>query len=199
MAPAPRNRQHDPKAPLPADTGLDLTFEAVDLVHRIGTQRRVERTVASDTQVGDAIYGVAPGTDIAVEASLESVEEGIFVHGSADTTLTGECSRCLDPVSEHLRVDFNELFTYPDKVPAELDDEEIPILEGDDIDLAQLVHDSIALAAPLQPLCRDDCPGLCPQCGFRMEDDPTHEHTVIDPRFAQLASLLEDAAVEEEK
>lgn len=199
MAPASRNPKHDPKAPLPADTGLDLTFEAVDLIHRIGSQRRVERTVTSEKQVGDAVYGVAPGTEIAVEASFESVEEGIFVHGSAHTTLTGECSRCLDPVSEDLHVDFNELFTYPDKVPAELADEDIPILEGDEIDLAQLVHDSLALAAPLQPLCRPDCPGLCPQCGFRLEEDPTHEHTVIDPRFAQLASLLEDTPAKEEK
>lgn len=190
MAPAPRHKK-DPKAPIPADTGLDLTFEAIDLIHKIGSQRQIERTVSSDKHVGDPVYAVAPGTPIEVRASLESVDEGIFVHGTADTKLSGECSRCLDPVGEDFTARFDELFTYPEKVPAELEDEDIPLLEGDDINLAQLVHDSIALAAPLQPLCREDCPGLCSECGFRMEEDLDHEHTVIDPRFAQLAQLLE--------
>ncbi len=190
MAPAQRSHK-DPTAPRPADTGLDLAFEAVDLVHKIGSQRMVERTVTSEKQVGDPNLGVTPGTPIDVNASLESVEEGIFVHGNAKTRVQGECSRCLDPVQDDLTVDFDELFTYPDKVPDDVDEDEVPLLEDDVIDLAQLVHDSIALAAPIRPLCREECPGLCSECGFRMEDDPDHEHRIIDPRFAQLAQLLD--------
>ena len=50
------------------------------------------------------------------------------------------------------------------------------------------------MEADERPLCREDCPGLCGQCGFRMEDDPDHHHDVIDPRFAALQGLLEDDA-----
>jgi uncharacterized protein len=47
------------------------------------------------------------------------------------------------------------------------------------------------LALPLQPLCRDDCPGLCPDCGTRLADDPEHTHETADPRWAALQGLLD--------
>ena len=46
------------------------------------------------------------------------------------------------------------------------------------------------LALPFQPLCNDDCPGLCTECGARLADDPNHTHdAAIDPRWAALAEL----------
>lgn len=179
------------QAEKPFNAGLDLEIDAIDLIHKIGSQRTVSRTATSAQPVGDPEFAVKPGDDIEVEASLESVDEGIYVTGSARADVHAECSRCLDPVEERLDVRFDELFTYPEKVPAELEEEEVPVLEGDVIDLGPLVHDAFAMAAPYQPLCREDCPGLCPQCGKRMEEDPDHEHVVYDPRFAALAGLLD--------
>ncbi|MCG7442823.1 DUF177 domain-containing protein [Dermabacter vaginalis] len=187
-------RPHNTKeaqAEKPFNAGLDLEIDAIDLIHKIGSQRTVSRTATSAQPVGDPEFAVKPGDDIEVEASLESVDEGIYVTGSARANVHAECSRCLDPIEEHLDVRFDELFTYPEKVPAELEEEDVPVLEGDVIDLGPLVHDAFAMAAPYQPLCREDCPGLCPQCGKRMEEDPDHEHVVYDPRFAALAGLLD--------
>ncbi|QEU11788.1 MULTISPECIES: YceD family protein [Dermabacter] len=187
-------RPHNTKeaqAEKPFNAGLDLEIDAIDLIHKIGSQRTVSRTATSAQPVGDPEFAVKPGDDIEVEASLESVDEGIYVTGSARADVHAECSRCLDPVEERLDVRFDELFTYPEKVPAELEEEDVPVLEGDVIDLGPLVHDAFAMAAPYQPLCREDCPGLCPQCGKRMEEDPDHEHVVYDPRFAALAGLLD--------
>lgn len=187
------------QAEKPYSAGLDLEFDAIDLIHKVGTHRKVERTVTSEETVGAPEYGVRPGEPIEVRATFESVDEGIYVSGTVEADVEGECSRCLDPVNEHFDVRFDELFTYPEKIPADLeDDEEIATLEGDVIDLGPLVHDSLALAAPFQPLCREDCLGLCSQCGFRMEEDPDHEHVVYDPRFAALAGLLERDAEDAE-
>jgi uncharacterized protein len=48
------------------------------------------------------------------------------------------------------------------------------------------------LALPFQPLCTEDCPGLCPECGARLADDPDHGHDEpVDPRWATLAALTE--------
>jgi uncharacterized protein len=48
------------------------------------------------------------------------------------------------------------------------------------------------LALPFQPLCQDDCPGLCPECGARLADDPDHGHDApVDPRWAALGALAE--------
>ena len=52
------------------------------------------------------------------------------------------------------------------------------------------IRDAIVLALPQAPLCRDDCPGLCPQCGVRLADEPGHRHEARDPRWAALAGLL---------
>jgi uncharacterized protein len=46
------------------------------------------------------------------------------------------------------------------------------------------------LALPLRPLCRDDCPGLCAECGARLSDDPEHGHETADPRWAALQGLM---------
>lgn len=187
----PRPRKKNAQAENPFNAGLDLEIDAIDLIHKIGSQRTISRAATSTQPVGDPEFAVRPGDDITVKASLESVDEGIYVTGTASADVHAECSRCLDPVDDHLDVRFDELFSYPEKVPAELEDEDVPVLEGDVIDLGPLVHDAFAMAAPYQPLCREDCPGLCSQCGMRMEDDPDHEHVIYDPRFAALAGLLE--------
>ena len=50
------------------------------------------------------------------------------------------------------------------------------------------------LDLPLAPLCSEDCLGLCPECGVRMEDDPQHAHDTSDPRWAALAALVDPDA-----
>ena len=47
---------------------------------------------------------------------------------------------------------------------------------------------------PFQPVCREDCPGLCSECGARLADDLGHQHDVIDPRWAALNALSTDAS-----
>ena len=169
-----------------------LQFDAIDLVGRPGTHRRVERTVpAPAREAGGIAMQVPEGQDIAVEAELESVVEGIYVHGTVTAHLEGECSRCLDPVEQDVTARVDELFMYPEKVKAEDRDDSV-LFEDDAVNVGPLVRDALAMEADERPLCREDCPGLCAQCGFRMEDDPDHHHDVIDPRFVALQGLLDE-------
>ena len=175
-----------------------LKFDAIDLVGRTGSHRSVERTVpAPGREAGGVAMQVPEGQDIAVEAELESVVEGIYVHGTVTAHLEGECSRCLDPVDQDISARLDELFMYPEKVKAE-DREDSVLFEDDHVNVGPLVRDALAMEADERPLCREDCPGLCSQCGFRMEDDPDHDHEVIDPRFAALQGLLDDETKNEE-
>jgi uncharacterized protein len=110
---------------------------------------------------------------------------------------TGECVRCLAPLQVDLDVDLQELFAYPDtrhrQVGGDGDDAtELPTLEGDLIDLEPTLRDAVVLALPMQPVCRDDCPGLCSLCGARLADDPGHHHDDVDPRWAALQSVFDD-------
>lgn len=156
---------------------------------------RVSRVVPASAGLGlGGVVWVPEGADIELELRLESVMEGVLVTGSVTTRYEGECSRCLDPVEGDLVVDVQQLYVY-DQPEGEPDDEtaedDMPVLD-DMIDLEQPVRDAVVLALPQAPLCRDDCPGLCAQCGARLADDPGHQHDVTDPRWAALSGLLTD-------
>ena len=72
-------------------------------------------------------------------------------------------------------------------------DDETSLLEEDLLDLEPLLRDAVVLALPFQPLCMDDCPGLCTECGARLADDPDHSHDApIDPRWAGLQQIQQD-------
>ena len=118
--------------------------------------------------------------------------EGVLVTGTATAGLEGECARCLEPIDDELDVRFQELYVYDDHAPADDDGQgdEVRRLEDDLLDLEPLLRDAVVLALPFQPLCREDCPGLCTECGARLADDPDHAHeAAIDPRWAGLAGL----------
>ena len=64
-------------------------------------------------------------------------------------------------------------------------------LDGDLLDLEPALRDALVLALPLAPLCREDCPGLCVECGALLaQAGPDHGHEpAIDPRWAGLQQL----------
>ncbi|HZI98712.1 MAG TPA: YceD family protein [Actinomycetales bacterium] len=171
----------DPRSPLVLDT--------VELGRRPGSMRRVQRTVGAPTDLGTEVIGVREGSDLGLELRLEAVMEGVLVSGTARVTAAGECVRCLDDVERELEVDLQELFAYPGKSP-EGDAEDLRELEGDLLDLEGVLRDAVVLALPFQPVCSDECPGLCSECGARLADDPGHQHDSVDPRWAALQTLV---------
>jgi uncharacterized protein len=116
----------------------------------------------------------------------------VYVSGTASAQLTGECSRCLDELSEDVEERIEELFAYPDSLTEETTDEdEIPRVVDEHVDLEQTVRDAIAIDLPMAPLCSEDCLGLCPECGERRADlGPGHRHETLDPRWAALRERL---------
>ena len=123
------------------------------------------------------MLGVPEGSALELDLRLESVVEGVLVSGTVSGTVAGECVRCLDPVSRHLTVDLQELWTHAGR-EREVRTEEV----GED------AEDELPR---LQPLCRDDCPGLCSECGVRLADEPGHGHETVDPRWAALQQLAD--------
>lgn len=134
------------------------------------------------------MIGVPEGDPVQFDLRLEAVVEGVLVTGSASGRLVGECARCLVDIEDEFLADVQELYVYPE---SDAEPDEASRLEGDLIDLEPVLRDQVVLALPFQPLCSDDCPGLCPDCGVRLADQPGHRHEVsIDPRWSELAGLL---------
>ncbi|WP_084714702.1 YceD family protein [Streptacidiphilus rugosus] len=159
--------------------------------------RKVSRSVPAPANFGNEVISVPEGADIELELRLESVIEGVLVTGTAEADLKGECVRCLEPIERELDADFQELYYYPEAADRfggtsesdEDEDDEAFRLEGDLFDLETVLRDAVVLALPLQPVCQDDCLGLCPECGARLSDDPDHHHDAVDPRWAALQGL----------
>ena len=191
----PENRkpQHrlDPRKPLVLDTR--------ELGRRPGSMRTVRFPAPAPGDLRVELIGVPPGSEIDLDLRLESVMEGVLVSGTAAVELTGECGRCLEPVTETMTVPLQELFAYPDSTTdTTADEDETARMEGDFLDLEPTLRDAVVLALPLTPLCREDCAGLCAECGERLDDLPEdHTHEVTDARWSALQDLLHTRTTEE--
>jgi uncharacterized protein len=133
---------------------------------------------------------VPAGTAMRLDVRFEAVTEGVLVTGSATAPVTGECARCLAPVTATVTAGFRELYLYRGGGRGEdaEQDEEERYLDGDLLDLEQALRDAVVLALPMSPWCRDDCPGLCVECGVPLaEAGSGHGHGERpDPRWAML-------------
>ena len=169
------------------DPRSGLVLDTHELGRRAGAMKVVRATVEAPADLGIAVIGVPPGSPVELDLRLESVVEGVLVSGTATVQLRGECVRCLGPISDELEVEIQELYVYPGVEP---DNDLASRLEGDLIDLEPLVRDAVVLDLPFQPLCRDDCAGLCVECGANLNESPDHHHGQdLDPRWAALRTL----------
>jgi uncharacterized protein len=182
----------DPRAPLVLDTR--------ELGRRPGSQREVSRSVPAPADLGIEVLSVPEGSPVEFDLRIEAVMEGVLVSGTALAAVVGECVRCLEPISDEMEFRFQELFVYEDKDVDSDEEFEVSVLRDDLVDLEPLLRDAVVLALPFQPVCEDDCPGLCAECGARLADDPGHTHGPdVDPRWATLAELANQPRPEDEQ
>lgn len=168
----------------PGDTAVDVR----SLLDRPGATMSLRRSIAVPADLSDEL--VALGPTVSVDAIVERVVDGLLVRGAVTTPVTLSCARCLATRVDEIHADVVELFS------ATGDDDE-PGYEIVDatIDLDALLRDALAAATPVRPLCRPDCPGLCPTCGADLAVAPCGGHDDRhDPRWAALSRLqLPDA------
>ena len=181
---------HHP-APGHPDPSSPWVFNTRELGRQPGGMKAYTRNIAAPAEpvrLGLDVIGVPGGEPVELDVRLESVTEGVYVSGTVYAALTGECARCLDELTDEITVEIGELFAYPDSVTDETTDEdELPRVVDDLVDVEQTVRDAVVLALPLAPLCSPDCPGLCPECGEKRADlAPDHGHETLDPRWAAL-------------
>jgi len=157
--------------------------------------RKVRRTVPAPDDLAIDVIGVPSGTDVELDLRLESVMEGVLVSGTVRGRAVGECVRCLGGIEQGLDARLQELYAYADRARDDGNEDEVRELQDELIDLEPALRDAVVLALPFQPVCRDDCPGLCSECGARLADDPDHRHEVLDPRWAALQLLSSDPDV----
>ena len=164
------------------------TFDLRTLRIRSGDQarERVEIELEPLLLAGQS-YEPRPNP-VPAELAVTRASSGTVLELRFEVTLAGPCFRCLADAELQLSLRLRE---YQALKP-EGDDDRTEYLEDDRLDLSAWARDAIALALPDQILCREDCAGLCPECGKDLNAEP-HEHVDErpDPRWAALESLRE--------
>ncbi len=179
-----------------------LVFDMRTLGRQAGSAKTQQLTVPAPDDMRLELARVPVGADMQLDVRFEAVTEGVLVTGSATAPLAGECARCLAPLATEVTARFTELYLYTrdrhdthDRFDenAERDDEEL-YLDGDLLDLEPVLRDAVVLAVPMSPLCREDCPGLCVECGVPLADaGPGHGHEdAPDPRWAGLKQFSDN-------
>jgi DUF177 domain-containing protein len=151
-----------------------------------GEGRRLTLGVGLGTfDYGGTRYAAEPAQ---VDATLDisrMTHGGYALRLRFTAALSGPCMRCLEPATPSFTVDAREI-----DQPGGGDELCSPYVDGEELDVASWAHDAFALALPAQLLCREDCAGLCPECGANLNEDPGHAHEPApDPRWAKLREL----------
>jgi uncharacterized protein len=118
------------------------------------------------------------------------------VEGTIRAEIALECTRCLQRIDKSFEISFHAAYVAPENYTqakeAELnaEDLDVSILEGNGVDLTELVREQILLNLPEQVFCREDCKGLCEKCGAnRNLIDCNCLEDEVDPRWAALKNL----------
>jgi uncharacterized protein len=142
---------------------------------------------------GDA-YLIVALVDLAFE--IHKDKDKFRLVGTVATELELLCSRCLEPFRLSIAAPFDQRYLPASEastdVEREVDDEDLETgyYRNDEIDLKDLLREQFYLALPMKPLCREDCRGLCPQCGTNLNTSTCDCAPVWeDPRLAALKGL----------
>lgn len=144
-------------------------------------------------------------SDLEVRGEVTNTGESMLVRAEVRGTFETTCSRCLQAAETIVETTLRERFqrqeaTDADDAELSLDDDQddVSFYRGDRIDLGEVVREHVALQLPMKPVCRDDCLGLCPQCGTNLNEDTCDcRHDDVDPRLAVLRAWKGDQSTSE--
>jgi uncharacterized protein len=173
-----------------------LTFNVAQLLRdTVGAYRSVEAIVALRELTPD-LEGVSASV-LSGPARLMHTNTGILVQGKFRAQMQMSCARCLEPVAVPLEVVVEELFTPTidiltgKSITPEEEDQALWINERHILDLSEVTRQGVLLAAPMSVICREDCRGLCPNCGQNLNDGQCNCKPEPDARWGPLLNLLD--------
>lgn len=163
----------------------------------VGATQIVELDNADELNLEDESVKLAG--PISGRLRMRRTNQGVLVDGPVEAQVELTCGRCLDSFTLPISFDLEEQF-YPtiDVITGlslpENDDELIfPIDQNHQLDLREALRQNLLLALPMQPICKEDCAGLCPQCGKNLNEGQCNCPPPLDERMSVLGDLLKES------
>lgn len=177
----------------------------VNVAGLLGEPAGSHRDVAVDgtsIDLGEDLVQAAP---LSVRVRIARTNRGVIVTGRAVTALADACARCLRPIEIPIEASIEEEVLPSIELQSGLpvdrtaEPDASRLNDHHELDLEPLVREAIQLAAPIAPVCREDCAGLCPECGADLNLGP-HDHGdgTIDPRLEMLRAFRAPGDAEDE-
>lgn len=159
------------------------------------------RDFAVDGVLLDLGDGIVQDLPLRGHLHVSRTNRGLIVRARLETSLAATCSRCLRPVSVPLGLDLlEEVLPSVDlasghAVDAKAEPDAVRLSDHHELELEPIAREAIWMAEPIAPLCRPDCPGLCPVCGADLATG-SHDHgeAPVDPRLEVLRGFHPDGA-----
>ncbi len=118
---------------------------------------------------------------------ISRTPQGLLVEAEFTGSTQLECVRCLSEYTQSIRWEFTELYAFTHE---NITESGLLVPEDAHIDLQPLVRDVALLEIPINPLCRADCKGLCPECGQNLNEKDCGHRPESDSPFSALKDLL---------
>ena len=126
---------------------------------------------------------------VLAQGSVVNHAGALVLNGTARSELDLVCDRCGKEFSREKVVALDMILA--DELEQEDSEDEIFLLDGNELDLDELVTTAFVLAMDTKNLCSEDCKGLCAKCGADLNLGPCGCRPEVDPRLAALAQLLD--------
>jgi Predicted metal-binding, possibly nucleic acid-binding protein len=175
-----------------------LTWNVTGLLSDVLGAERTYPVAGVQVDLGDDVRLARP---IDGGVRLVRTNRGILAHAQLETALEAQCSRCLQDLTIMVHLDLREEYlpsldiVTGKPLPTDDEPEALRLTDQHALDLETPVREAIWLSEPVAPLCRSDCPGLCIDCGGRLDDgDHDHPDADIDPRLEALRAFREPDA-----
>jgi len=193
---------HDPRNLHPVDASGDpLTFAVSGLLAEAPGAVREYAIDEVDVDPGEGLVATEP---VSGTLRLSRTNRGLIVDARLRTALAGECARCLRPLMTPIgfRIEEEVLPTidFASGAPVVLEEDEDPetprLTDHHELEMRPLVLEAISLEEPIAPVCEPDCPGLCTECGERLEVGHPDHDAPLDPRLEALRAFMVDGEAE---
>lgn len=168
----------------------------ISALSKVGSMLTFEEVVPAES-FPDLIQLGEFHSPLDIQVTVVKTESGFLVYGSASGDVTLRCSRCLESFVYHVEAEFDDEFVPQSSINSEPEfadlGDEVSTYQGDYIDIKELITESVLLDVPMKVVCREDCKGICPDCGQALNEKTCqcNPHKP-DPRLAVLADLFKE-------
>lgn len=151
-----------------------------------GSHKEFDYSFTPDFSLSDDFCLTSP---VSFKGKVVNTAGIVTLDGQAEFTAAVMCSRCAEEFQKAFKVSVQHTLVF------ELNDEdndEFILVENKELDLDALICEDTVLSLPFTFLCKEDCKGICSQCGKNLNEGACGCKKPIDPRMAALLDLLDD-------